>query len=79
MNPRKCSPAKYFSQNFRPIFEAPGMWDRAAAKDAIVKARELMIELAPLEKKVREMQKRLRKLKAHAMKAIENADPQRSP
>jgi hypothetical protein len=79
VNPRKCSPAKYFSQNFRPLFEAPGYFDRAAAKDAIVKARKIMVELGPLERKVRELQKRLRNLQKQAWKALENADPRKSP
>ena len=79
MNPRKCSPAKYFSQNFRPLFEAPGYFDRAAAKSAIVKARELMVELQPLQKRVRQIDKELRNLRTQALKALENADPRKSP
>jgi hypothetical protein len=79
MKGRRCSPAKYFSQNFRPLFEAPGYFDRSAAKSAIVKARELMTELQPIQKRVRQIEKELRNLQSQALKALENADPRKSP
>lgn len=70
---------KYFCRDFRSLFRAPGYFDRSSASAAIVEARALIRELAPLARRVKDIRKRLKVLHVRTLQALENADPRRSP
>ena len=77
MNLHEC--IRYVSKSWRATFEAPGYFDRPAAKMHLAAARQTIRELNDARALVKKLQIRL-KSQAHKLKdAVSNADPMRSP
>ena len=76
---RRCPPERYVCQDFKPLFSAPGWWDRPSAKRLILHAREVLTELRAVTKRRRELSKQLRELALLIESTINNDPPSRSP
>jgi hypothetical protein len=73
------NPNQFLRQDFRPLFDAPGYWDRPSAARLIVHAREVSIELRTEQARVRRLRTELRQLCQLIQATLDNDDPNRSP
>lgn len=77
MNPR--DPVAFLKQNFRPLFDAPGNFDRPGAALLITNARKRLRKYLQLKADLAKERRVLQKLVKDIQEALDNADPMRSP
>ena len=66
-------------KNWKPVFEAPGDFDRAAAALVIRSARETFRAWNDKRQELAQLSAKLKRQAAEIIRIVENADPQRSP
>lgn len=72
-------PVKFVCQDFRPLFDAPGEFDRPGAAHLIKLARDRVKELRALRAEAAKKRRAVAELAAKIQGIIANVDPMRSP